>query len=86
MKEATLQVRMEADLKQEAEELFRRMGTSLAEAVRIFARQSVSAGGMPFLVQLDPPKGRSMFGAASKYADPSKRRLEEGAWLRSARG
>ena len=31
-KEATLQVRMDADLKEEAEKLYRDMGTSLAEA------------------------------------------------------
>ena len=34
-KEATLQVRMDAELKEQAEALYREMGTSLAEAVRI---------------------------------------------------
>ena len=40
-KEATLQVRMDADLKEKAETLYKEMGTSFAEAVRIFAQQSV---------------------------------------------
>ena len=34
-KEATLQVRMDADLKEKAETLYKEMGTSFAEAVRI---------------------------------------------------
>lgn len=36
-KEATLQVRMDADLKEQVETLYKRLGTSFAEAVRIFA-------------------------------------------------
>ena len=35
-KEATLQVRMDADLKEQVENLYKNMGTSFAEAVRIF--------------------------------------------------
>ena len=42
-KEATLQVRMDADLKDKVEALYREMGTSFAEAVRIFAKQSTAA-------------------------------------------
>ena len=40
-KEATLQVRMDAELKEKVEDLYKSMGTTFAEAVRIFARQSV---------------------------------------------
>ena len=47
-KEATLQVRMDADLKEKVEVLYREMGTSFAEAVRIFAQQSLREGGLPF--------------------------------------
>lgn len=50
--ESTLQVRMDTDLKAEVEELYRGMGTSFAEAVRIFARQSVREGKMPFTPSL----------------------------------
>lgn len=49
-KEAVLQVRMDASLKAEAEQLYKDMGTSFAEAVRIFARQSVRENGMPFMI------------------------------------
>ena len=51
-KEATLQVRMDSELKEQAEKLYKDMGTSLAEAVRIFARQSVQENGMPFQIRV----------------------------------
>ena len=50
-KEATLQVRMDADVKQAAEELYRSLGTSLAEAIRMFAQKSIDYGGIPFPVK-----------------------------------
>ena len=46
--DATLQVRMDSQMKHNVEELYRNLGTSFAEAVRIFAQQSLLAGGMPF--------------------------------------
>lgn len=49
-KEATLQVRMDADLLESVEQLYKSLGTSFAEAVRIFARQSVTVQGMPFVI------------------------------------
>ena len=62
--DATLQIRMNSDLKAEVEELYRNLGTSFAEAVRIFAQQSLREGGMPFpshpqsLGGYDGPGGR----------------------------
>ena len=46
--DATVQIRMDGALKEQVEKLYREMGTSFAEAVRIFARQSLREGGMPF--------------------------------------
>lgn len=46
--DATLQIRMNGELKAQVEELYRNLGTSFAEAVRIFAQQSLREGGMPF--------------------------------------
>ena len=56
--DAVLQVRMDASLKRDAENLYRRMGTSLPEAVRIFARQSVEENAMPFVVKVPTAGGR----------------------------
>ena len=82
VKEATLQVRMQPDVKADVERLYRSLGTSFAEAVRIFACQSLVVGGLPFAVALKPEAKQSMFGAANRYADPLKRAHEDGgaAW------
>ena len=52
--DATVQVRMNGELKAQVEELYRSLGTSFAEAVRIFAQQSIREGGMPFRPALKP--------------------------------
>ena len=46
--DATLQIRMDKEIKSQVEAIYRGMGTSFAEAVRIFAQQSLREGGMPF--------------------------------------
>lgn len=46
--DATLQIRIDGELKAQVESLYRSLGTSFAEAVRIFAQQSLLEGGMPF--------------------------------------
>ena len=80
--EAVLQVRMNADLKQEVEELFRSLGTSFAEAVRIFAKRSVDVGGMPFAVSKE--KTLKGFGCLHKYANTDLIPLEKSAWEKAA--
>lgn len=47
-KDSTFQVRMDSQVKAQVEELYRSLGTSFAEAIRMFARQSLSVGGLPF--------------------------------------
>lgn len=46
--DATVQIRIDGELKTQVEALYRSLGTSFAEAVRIFAQQSLREGGMPF--------------------------------------
>lgn len=76
-KEATLQVRMDAELKEKVEALYKSMGTTFAEAVRIFARQSVEENAMPFVIRVPEKSAR---GLASKYANPDLIPLEETAF------
>lgn len=68
-KQAVLQVRMDSDLKQSAEDLYRRMGTSLAEAVRIFARQSVEENAMPFVIHVPASESDRRLGIADGEYD-----------------
>lgn len=69
-KEAVMQVRMDSDLKERVEELYRSMGTSFAEAVRIFATQSLEENGMPFTIHA--PRRRVTLGlGGGKYDIPA---------------
>ena len=70
-KEATLQVRMDSELKEQAELLYKQLGTYFAEAVRIFARQSVEEQGMPFSMHLSTNGRKRTLGIANgKYKIP----------------
>ena len=80
-KSAVMQFRMDSTLKHEAEELFLELGTSFAEALRIFARQCVLTRSMPIAVAL--PRQETASGAFAKYADPQKRKLETCAFARA---
>ncbi|MCD7715343.1 MAG: hypothetical protein LUI39_02680 [Lachnospiraceae bacterium] len=62
--EATLYVKMDADIKERAELLYKRMGTSLAEGVRMFTVQSLEVNGIPFSAHVSPKKNGVRIGAA----------------------
>ena len=81
-KEAVVHIRMDAELKKEAEELFRSMGTSFSEAVRMMAQRSVDLGALPFSVKKE--KRKTAFGSLHKYANPDLIPLEEEAWVNAA--
>jgi len=48
MSNVTVQARVSAELKEEAEAVLSAMGISTAEAIRIFLQQTVNSGGLPF--------------------------------------
>ena len=68
-KEAVIQVRIEAELKEQVEDLYKRLGTSFAEAVRIFAKQSVIENAMPFNLHI-PNKKRTLGIADGQFNIP----------------
>ncbi|MBR0227207.1 MAG: type II toxin-antitoxin system RelB/DinJ family antitoxin [Clostridia bacterium] len=76
-KQAIYQVRMDEEVKEQVEALYRKLGTTFAEAVRIFAVQSIREQGMPFTPS--DARGKS-FGALSSLADPALIPQESGAF------
>ena len=55
MSSTTLQIRLDADLRHEADELFSAAGLDLSSAVRLFLRQSVIRRRLPFeVIGADP--------------------------------
>ncbi len=73
-KEAVLHVRMDAELKETVEKLYRELGTSFAEAVRIFAVQSVKENGMPLMVTADR---KNAYNRLLKYAELIQKKEEQ---------
>jgi DNA-damage-inducible protein J len=47
-KNASLNIRLDADIKRAAESVYSHYGLSLAEAVTVFIHQSCNIGGLPF--------------------------------------
>lgn len=50
-KNANINIRIEPEVKQEAEALFRSFGISVTDAINIFLRTSIMEGGFPFIIK-----------------------------------
>lgn len=59
-KTTSINIRMDADLKHEAETLFANLGFNMATAFNIFVRQSIQHGGLPFEVKLKSPNDETI--------------------------
>jgi DNA-damage-inducible protein J len=53
-------IRMNTELKKQAEALFGELGMNLTTAFNIFIRQSLRQGGIPFTVSLNEPNKETM--------------------------
>ena len=78
--DATLQVRMDAEMKERVEKLYRSMGTTFAEAVRMMAAQSLIENGMPFKSTVNSSRA---FGIAGARANPELIPMEKDAFERA---
>ena len=50
-----ISIRMDEDLKRQADALFAELGMNLSTAFNIFVRQSLREGGIPFDISLNQP-------------------------------
>lgn len=53
-------MRMDAELKKQAEQLFSELGMSMTTAFNIFLRQSVRQGKIPFEIALNTPNAETL--------------------------
>ena len=68
MKETTnVSIRMDTQLKDEADALFSELGMNMTTAISIFVRQALREGGIPFEVKMDRPNRQT--SAALKEAE-----------------
>lgn len=48
---STIQLRVDDDLKQKSDQLFKDLGTDTTSAIRIFLTQALAVGGFPFEIR-----------------------------------
>ena len=69
-----ISIRMDSDLKTQADALFSELGMNLTTAFNIFVRQAVREGGIPFDISLNKPNKETiaaMLEAERIARDPS---------------
>ena len=54
MANASMNIRMDSEIKKQAQDLFAQFGLDMTTAVNMFLRQSIRQQGIPFNLQLDP--------------------------------
>lgn len=75
-------IRMDKDLKKEADDLFRQLGMSFTTAVTVFAQQAVREKRIPFDISLRQDRAEAATNAeveriSSKYLDENKIAYQE---------
>ena len=55
-----LSIRMDTELKKQAEYLFSELGMNMTTALNVFVRQSVRQGKIPFEISLDVPNAETI--------------------------
>lgn len=69
-----ISIRMDSELKAQADELFNELGMNLTTAFNIFVRQSLREGGIPFEIKTDRPNKETIAAileAERNAKDPS---------------
>ena len=74
MATTNVSIRMDTELKAQADELFAELGMNLSTAFNIFVRQSLREGGIPFEIRTDRPNKETiaaMLEAENIAQDPN---------------
>lgn len=60
MANASMNIRMDSEVKKQAQRLFSELGLDMTTAVNMFLRQSIRTHGIPFEVKLDVPNSETL--------------------------
>ncbi len=58
--DTTMTIRMNKNVKQEAQKLFSALGMDMTTAINVFLRQAIRAQGLPFEVRLESPNEETL--------------------------
>ena len=60
MTTSSMNIRMDSDVKKQAEDLFSKLGINMTTAINIFLRQSIREHGIPFELKVDVPNNETV--------------------------
>ena len=60
MASTNLNIRMDKEIKDQAEEIFNELGLNMTTAINVFLRASIRVHGIPFDLKLDVPQGATV--------------------------
>ena len=73
-KTSTFQMRINPEVKAEAEHIFSQCGLTLTDAINVFIQQALNVGGMPFIVSSDSKEALKNQAVAILMAEIQKGR------------
>ena len=79
----TVEIELDADLKAEAEKLYRKIDLTLEEAIPILIKYNVEQQDGEIPKKKPKTDKTSAFGALAEYANPALIPFEDGAWERA---
>ena len=80
--EVTVEIKLDADLKEAAEKLYASIGLTLSEAIGLLVKYNIKQSE-GISVKKPKPKHTELFGALAEYANPAMIPFEDGAWERA---
>lgn len=60
MANTSMNIRMDADVKKQAEALFGEIGMNMTTAINIFLKQSIRENGIPFELKINQPNAETL--------------------------
>ena len=54
-KTSNINIRIDPDIKEQAEHLFSKFGITITDAINMFLHQSINVGGIPFELKVEKP-------------------------------
>ena len=77
MASTLIQIRVDEDLKNEATDIFERLGLDLPTAIRVFLKKSVEESGIPFNLKIDKNKKVSLKQGQKAFKQEKKNGIQD---------
>ena len=84
--EVTVEIKLDAELKEAAEKLYSRIGLTIEEAIPLLVKYNIEQDEKPFVIPEDTEEEdiTSAFGALAKYANPAMIPFEKNGLAQAA--